>query len=153
MPSAAPAAKAALVAMLRTALAAESVQVTYGHPGLTVVEDLVAVMGVSCEQAPGPMRAGPRPRDETLRLTVVISCYRGGDQQEAASDRAFALLGLAEDALMSDPTLSGTVRWAQLESYDLAEADDPDLMAAGRIAEISAVVRAEARNEPTPPAP
>ncbi len=154
MPSAGLAAKSALFTTLATAFAtaAPDVAVTYGHPGLNPADDLVAVMGVTADQEPGPMRVGPRHREETLRLTVVVSTFRGGgpEVQPLATAQAYALLAELEDALATDPTLSGTVRWAQIESYELAEADDPDVLAAGRVAEISAVVMATARNVPTP---
>lgn len=152
MPSTGPTAKAALKSMLTSAYATAHprVLVSYGHPGSTVAEDIVAVTTVTAEQETATMRVGARPREERLRLTVVMSCYRGGTGQQAVTEQAFTLLAALEDALADDPTIGGTVRWAAVESYDLAEADDPDLMAAGRIAEISAVIAADARITPTP---
>lgn len=147
MASAAPAAKAALVSMMTTALSAQSVRVFYGHPGFIPDGDIVAVTNVIGEQEPGPLRAAPATREETLRLIVVVSCYRGGGTgaQQAATERAFALLALVESAIRTDVTLGGTVRMAQVESFELDEPDDPDILAKGRVAEISVVVRASQR--------
>ena len=156
MASAGKTAKAALHTMLAAAYAthAPAVQVSYGHPGPTVVEDLVAVTSVTAEQEPGPMRVGPRTREESLRIGVVISCYRGGgaDVQQTVTEQAYALLTILEDALAVDPTIAGTVRWGQVESYELTEADDPDVLARGRVTEITVTVQASARNVPDPPA-
>jgi len=154
MPSAGQPAKAALVSMLTTAYASAHPEVAVypGHPGPVDVADLVAVTSVAAQQEPGPMRVGARTREESLRITAVISCYRGGgvEVQPTVTAAAFTLLGVLEDAIADDPTLAGTVTWAQVESYDLAEADDPDILAAGRVSEISVVVQATARNTPTP---
>jgi len=51
-----------------------------------------------------------------------------------------------EDYLKTtDYTLAGTARLARVTSHDLAESDDPDLLALGRIAEVTAVVTVQVR--------
>jgi len=142
-----PTVKAALVAALTTAYAADSlVRVFYGHPGPARFDDMVAVMGVTSEQQHGPM-GGTRPREETLRVTVVLSCYTGGgtEVQQTVTERAFALLGSMETALRTDPTLAGTCRWAQIESYESVEVTDPDIIETGRVTEIFATVLVQTR--------
>lgn len=143
--SAAPAMKVALVSALQSAMPT-GVQVSYGHPGSTMVEDLVAVMGVIAEQEVTTL-ATTRPRAETLRITVVVSCYRGGgpEVQQIVTERAYALLAYVESSIRTDPTIGGTVWRSLLESADMVEADDPDVLAQGRVTEISAVINAAAR--------
>lgn len=147
--SAGPAVKSALVSALTTAYAVSdpTVLVTYGHPGVVVVPDIVAVMGVEAEQDPGPMRVSPATREERLSVSVVLSAYVGGGQeaQRTVTERAYALLAVLETALRADITLGGVCRKAQLTSYVLAEPDDPDTLALGRVAEIAAVVAVETR--------
>lgn len=145
--SAAPAVKAALFAMLNTAYAAEAVRVTYGHPGRPDDADIVAAMDVWGEQEWAAMRAGGATREESLLLSVALSCYVGGgpEAQQPATERAYALLAILETALRADPTLGGTVRSAGLLSHEMVEATSPEVLTRGRVTDISAIVRAVTR--------
>ena len=147
MASNAPAVKAALKALLTSAFAADpAVGVSYGHPGPDPRDDLIAVMGVTGEQEPGPMRPNPL-REERLRATVIVSCFVGGgpEAQQPATDRAYALLAAIETALRGDLTLGGLVRRADLVEHELVEDESEPPATPGRIAEISAVIATEAR--------
>ncbi len=146
MPSKAPAAKAAVYAACAS-LFSDPVQVVYGHPGTNQEDDIVAVRGVRSLQDVATMGTG-RAREETLEIEVVFSCYRGGGEeaQQVATERAYALLGLLEDHLQTtDYTLGGVVRLARVTESTLAESDDPDVLAMGRVAEIAATVTCQVR--------
>ena len=146
MPSKAPLVKAALLTVCQN-LYAQPVQVAYGHPGTDLEDDIVSVAGARSTQELATL-ATTRPREETLEVDVVFSCFRGGgpESQQVATERAYALLGQLEDHLKTtDYTLSGTARLARVTSHDLVESDDPDLLALGRISEITAVVTVQVR--------
>lgn len=146
MGSAAPAVKAALYARCQ-ALYADPVQVCYGHPGTDQEDDIVSVAGARSTQDVATMTPN-RPREESLDVDVVFSVYRGGgpESQQVATERAYALLALLEDYLKTtDYTLAGTVRLARVTSHVLAESDDPDVLAQGRVSEITATVTCQVR--------
>lgn len=146
MTSAAPTIKAALVAELQ-ALYAAPVVVSYGHPGADVEDDMVAVMDIRSTQEVATL-SPMRKREETLDVDVVISCFRGGgpEAQQVATERAYALLALLESWVQGDGyTIGGTVRLGLLSRYDLAEATDPDILALGRVAEITATLTCSVR--------
>ena len=89
-----------------------------------------------------------RPREETLTIDVVVSVYRGGgpDMEQVASDRAYELLGELElYARVTDTTIGGTVRNCALVSHESEGATDPEILAAGRLIEITAQFVAQAR--------
>lgn len=139
--------KAALVDMLRTAYAGETVAVSYGHPGRPLEADVVAAMGVYAEQGGATMRTGGGSREEELRLTVEISCFVGGgpEAQQPATERAYALLGTLEAALRADQSLGGTVREAEVLAHEMAEATQAEVLSRGRVTDVSVVIRAAVR--------
>lgn len=143
--SAAPTVKAALLAMIATAVG-DQVLTTYGHPGFSIPDDVVAVGNVRTNSEPGPISPARR-REESLELDFTISCYRGGgpEVQQTVTERAFALLGSIHSAIQTDPTIAGSCRVAAITRADMVEETDPDLIAAGRITEIVATVTASAR--------
>lgn len=146
MGSKAPTVKAALFAQLGS-LYSSPVQVCFGHPGTYLADDIVSVAGVRSRQDVSTM-SPQRTREEELDVDVVFSSYRGGgpEVQQVVTERAYALLALLEDYLKTtDYTLGGTVRLARVTSHDLAESDDPDVLAAGRVAEITATVTCQVR--------
>lgn len=155
MPSCAPAVMTALVDLIGATFAADpAVAVTEGHPGVNPLPDLIGVMGVAGTQEPSTMRVGPAAkREETLRVTVVVSCYVGGgpEAQPVVKARAYALLAAIEDAIRADITLGGLVRRAGLVEHELAMDiatyvdESGDEVPMGRVAEISAVIATEAR--------
>ena len=148
MASAVPTASAALVAMIGDALADQpEVLICYGHPGPTPAEDIVALMAAESTTEPTVMQIGPRPLDETLDLTVVVSCWRGGglEVQPAVTDRAYSLADVIDTTVRGDPTLRGSVWSAHVAAIVQAPVDDPELLATGRLAELSVTVHAQAR--------
>jgi len=125
----------------------DAVRVSFGHPGATTADDIIAFMDVSSVQEPAALGAR-RQRQETLELTVVVSCYRAGgaEQEKIASDRAYSLLGLlTQQVRVTDTTVGGTVLFCFLTSHQSDGATDPDMISVGRLIEISAVFTAEAR--------
>lgn len=148
--STASAFKAALVAACQSAYAAPTV-VTYGHHGEQSSSELVMVRGVNVEVDFGPM-SSLRAREETLTATVEIYVGSGGTDQQTVTERAYTLLGVLDDYLQdsgvtgsTQTTLGGAVRHAWLSGHDLEETDDPDDLARGRFARITATVTARAR--------
>jgi hypothetical protein len=68
------------------------------------------------------------------------------------TEAAYTILGSIEDYLQhsgnassTQITLGGVVREARVTSHELAETADPDDLALGRLAEITATVTAHAR--------
>lgn len=150
MGSSIPTLRAALVSVIETALAAETeVLVSYGHPGPVDAADIVAVMASEPDepQTIGPMRTTPHTREESVRTTVTVSCWRGGGRevQQTVTERAFTLVALIESALRADVTLSGTVRMAQVVGVALFDATDPETLANGRVSEVEMSIRTQAR--------
>lgn len=148
--SKAPVFKAALVTALNSLMPSGTL-VSYGHPGALSANDIVAVMNVTSNQDVATMSTN-RSREETLTADVLISSWRGGTNQQTVTEHAYALLGLLETYLQDSGvvaslqiTLGGIVREARVTSHQLAETADPDDLALGRIAEISAIVTAHVR--------
>lgn len=150
MSTAAPAFKAALYTACQTLYPAPAL-VTYGHPGAASADDMVALMNVTSDVEAGPL-SPQRRREETLTIEVVFSCWGGGVDQQTVTERAYSLLGDLEDYLTdtgvsasTQITLGGTVRDARVTGHTLAETEDPDDLALGRLAEITATVTARVR--------
>lgn len=150
MSTAAVAFKSALYTACQTLYPAPAL-VTYGHPGAASADDMIAVMNVTSEQEVGPM-SPQRRREETLSVEVVFSCWSGGADQQTVTERAYALLADLEDYLTdtgvtasTQITLGGAVRDCRVMGHELAETSDPDDMAMGRLAEITATVTARVR--------
>jgi len=148
--SVAPAFKAALYAACQTLYPAPAI-VAYGNPGAQSADDMVGVMNVSSVQDVATM-SNLRRREETLTVEVIFSCWRGGLDQKTVTERAYTMLGQLETYLQDSGvsssaqiTLGGVVREARVVAHELAETENPDDMAVGRIAEITAVVVAHAR--------
>lgn len=140
--SSAPTIKDALVALIAQTT---GVTTTYGHPGWGFLpDDVISVGEITATTEVGPI-APTRMRDETTEHTVIISCYRGGADQRRATTAAYALLGAIHTAIQADPRLGGVCRDATITGHTLAESSDPDMMAEGRVAEITLTIRAVAR--------
>lgn len=126
------------------------VQVAFGHPGTSMSDDIVAFMGVTTDQVEATM-ATNRSREETLSLTVIISCYAAGntDGDLTPSKRAFSLLGSLENYVRTTDTTLGLaangLRQCFLTSISTSAATDEAYLAAGRLVEIIAVFTAQAR--------
>lgn len=139
-----------LIGLIRASSAGDpSVKVTDGFPRFSVVNtDLIAVGGKAEPTASGEQTTaalGNRRREERYTIRVACSSSRGGDDQKAVRDRAFALMALVETGVRDDPTLGGAVMVAQIAgSIDLIQTDAetaPD----GVFAEVSFDVSVQAR--------
>ena len=143
--------KAAFVSAIQTLYAADdTILVTFGHPGPQVVNylDAIAFTDVQVEQEFATHSAANRPREETLRLTVLISSWRpgGADQEVVASAAAYGLLEAIERyARITDTTLGDTVRRCFLVSHTSTGETDPEAINKGRTIEIEATFEAKAR--------
>lgn len=146
MGSTAPQVKLALLAELE-ALYSAPVQVVYGPPGPDQEDDIVCVGNARSSQDLATM-SPQRRREETLDIDVIVSCYRGGgiESQQPVTERAYALLADLEDHLQgAGYDLGGVVRLARVTSHELVEAADPDVLAKGRVSEITATVTCHVR--------
>lgn len=123
------------------------VHVTYGAPGTLEPDDIVSILGISSVQENGPI-GGRRSRDETLIITISISCWRGGGQEmeRVTSERSFDLLRRIEEyCRVTDTTVGGTVWHCFLTGYDCEGFTDPQSIHEGRTTDITARFTAQAR--------
>lgn len=110
--STAPAFKAAFVTALAARAGLSGVLVSYGAPLPNPPREHVTLGDLSGEQefaALGAMR-----KYETYTLDVYVSVVREGSQQQACTERAFAIAAEIEDELRANPTMTGTVRVAEI---------------------------------------
>lgn len=124
----------------------EQVLVTYGAPANYSPPDIVSFLDLTAEQVMATM--GNRGREETLLITVSISCLVNGGQEAEllAAQRAYYLLRTIEYyARVTDTTIGGSVRHCFLERHTSSGQTDPALIAQGRVCEIVADFRAQAR--------
>jgi hypothetical protein len=131
--SAVPGAIAALLAILRAEPALAEVLIVDGPPVQDMADpDLIAVgWSTESDQAAAMTQdfnaAGARTRDEDFEITGSIDCWRGDHDVSTVRDRAFALLGVVENAIRASgpnptaPTLNGAVLWAHLTSSVLRQ--------------------------------
>jgi len=147
-PSAAKAAKSALVTVCRT-LWPEPVQVFYGPVGSYEPDDFAEILGVSFTEG-APRMAPLRKRWHEFTITGRLTCYRGGGDEvqqmvtEAALDMLAELADYLQDSGTSPSTqtsLGNVVQWARLSSFDLTEEDED--IADGRKAYIDFAVTGE----------
>lgn len=111
--STAPAFKNALHDALGARSGLSGVTVSYGAP-TGAPREFIALTDISGSQEFAAL--GALRKDETYVLTVFCSVLREGNQQQQATDRAFALAAEIEDELRGNVTMSGTVRVAELTS-------------------------------------
>lgn len=125
----------------------QEVLVTYGAPASYSPPDIVSFLDLSSDQSAATIGTA-RSREESLTLTVSISCVVNGGQEAEllAAQRAYALLRAIEYyARRTDTTIGGTVRHCFLERHTSSGQTDPSLMTQGRVCEIVADFRAQAR--------
>ena len=109
--------RAALLAALQARAGLSGVQLGYGMPPGSLQREHILFGLVDATQeyrALGTVR-----KFEDYTLTVFIGVSREGTDQQAADDRALALMAEVEEVLRADPTVSGTVLTAQVERYRL----------------------------------
>lgn len=122
--------------------------VSSGEPSQDVLYELVSIGTVTVGQAAATLSTN-RGREETLTCDVLLTVFRGGDddQQTDADQRVAQLLTLLEQQVhYEDTTLAGAVRECFLTSATLDSG--PGAMGdntRGRLAAINAVFTAKAR--------
>lgn len=139
--------KDAMVTAATTAINDADVMVCYGHPGTVQPDDIVSFGRVTSTQSPHTMSTN-RTRWNTLTIDVTISVYRtgGADQEQVAGDRAYELLNLIEEYVrVTDTTLGGLVLYCFCTSHESDGYTDPQVIAKGRLIEITATFTAESR--------
>ncbi|MFJ4974209.1 hypothetical protein ACIP6X_02460 [Streptomyces coeruleorubidus] len=124
--SAVPGAMAALVAILRAAPDLADVEILDGPPTVDMARSDVIAVGWSSEGEQAAQfaqtfnAAGARTRDEDFDIRCLIDVWHGGNDFAAVRQRAFAVLGVVENAIRASapdptaPTLNGAVLWAHL---------------------------------------
>lgn len=133
--------------MFRLDPAFEQVLVTFGAPANYSPPDIVSFLDLVADQSSATIGVG-RGREESIVLTISISCVVNGGQEAEllAAQRAYALLRAIEyHARRTDTTIGGTVRHCFLERHQSSGQTDPALIAQGRVCEIVADFRAQAR--------
>lgn len=80
--------------------------------------------GTSTDGVIIPEGYGVRPDREQFTVTCLVAVVNAAGNGKTARDRAFALLGLAADALTVDRTLGGIVMEAHVDSMALNQLQD-----------------------------
>lgn len=111
--STAPAFKAALYTALQARAGLSGVTISYGAP-LNAPREFIALADISGEQEFAAL--GALRKNETYTLDIYCSVLREGNQQQACTERCFELAAEIEDELRTNPTMSSTVRVAELRS-------------------------------------
>jgi hypothetical protein len=118
--STAPAFKAAFVTALAARAGLAGVLVSYGAPLPNPPREHVTLGDLSGSQEFAQL--GAMKKYETFTLDVYVSVVREGNQQKECTERAFQIAAEIEDELRTNPTMSGTVRVAEVASpFDLEE--------------------------------
>lgn len=109
--------RAALIALLQARAGLSGVQIGYGMPTGALQREHILLGLVEASQE---YRAiGTTRKFEDYTVTVHIGVVREGTNQQAADERALALLAEVEGALRTDPTVSNTVMTAEVSRYRL----------------------------------
>jgi len=139
--------RSALAALIVARLTADGVTDVvvgeYEPRGNVTREDRVWIGRARIDQEPLTMGGTSRLVAETVSLDVHVRAPRSGadeDDQKLAEQRAELIFKSVEDGLRADPTVGGTLMFAQVESFE----STPDYDESGAIGSIEAVVTAEA---------
>lgn len=103
--SAQPGAKAQLLTTLQAQDALSGVQITYGHPGKNLKDEIIMLGNMKGQQ--DTVGLGGGHRHETTQLDVIVEVVHKGWTQQQVTERAYVLMGHVEDAIRADQTLSG----------------------------------------------
>lgn len=115
--SSAPAAKAALLALLQADAGLSGVQVEYAHPGAAIQQESIFFNRTT--ENDSSVALGQRKRDEDYTLEVVVSVARDGNDPQGCEERCWALVAAIEDVVRANPDLSRTV--SKFALYDGAD--------------------------------
>lgn len=111
--STAPQVKAYLFTQLQTAITpvtGSSLLVCYDEPGPNEPDDIVSVGDVTTRTTTPLAMVGSGGAGwliEDYSIEVVVDCYRGGDDPQTVTERAWALIGQVETVVRNDPSLGG----------------------------------------------
>lgn len=127
---------AALIAAINTqsAVTSSTTQqapplVKKGAPGPNQPDDLIIVGElVSQRYTPDVFRGdgGSGWLQEDYTISVVVNCYRGGDNPDDALTRCEVLVNAVDDAVRNDPSLAGAVLIAYPSAHDYSVTWEPD---------------------------
>jgi hypothetical protein len=126
-----PRAKAALLDLLTSATwPGPAPTVSYGWP--REIDREVVMVGGTTDGEQEWVSFGPRRRDESYRIELVVQVLRPGFSQQQATERAFALLAVVEDVLRTTPDLGLGIELtvAELAAPRLREGPDSEGYAA-----------------------
>lgn len=129
MPSTIPAAKAAIMGLLETITwpltfpSDTTPEIHYGAPKEPSREDVILADVASSDQTWFTFGPSARGRQESYGLLLVIDVARPGDTQQEATERAFVLLAVIEEALAANPRLVGDQHVIKMSGPNLAEGD------------------------------
>lgn len=131
-----PAVKKQLYAIFTTAVATvpapapdqAGMLVQYGEPGPYQPDDIVSVGDVKRNVTPHNIvgTGGAGALNENYVVEYWVDVFRGGDQPEYVTERAYTILGALETAVRNDPSLGGLVQWAWPRTSEEASGWDPD---------------------------
>jgi len=105
--------KAALLTALTARAGLSGVTVSYGAP-TQGPREFIALSDISGTQEFAML--GKLRKDETYTLSVYCSVLREGNMQQTCTERCFELAAEIEDELRTNPTVTSTVRVAQLST-------------------------------------
>lgn len=132
---------------LADSLFADPVLVCWGHPGINLPDDIVGIRDATNEEVWAAL--GAQRKNEQLEQQVVVSCWSGGTDQKAVTQRAFGYLNTLDGGIRKptgDPTLGGLVSVASITRVQLTESNPLITdMAAGRVAELVVTISATKR--------
>lgn len=115
----------ALVALQATTLA--NVQVTYGFPAAHMQDEFIWLGDVTPSQQE-PVFLGRQSRNEDYTLELLVRVRRRTASQQTVTERAFAIAGVIETLLRTDPSVGNVVRTAIVTSMGLNELVSDDGM-------------------------
>ena len=119
--SATPVLKRELLTLLQARANLSAVLVTWGWPVGELPDEFLMLLDVDGSQT--TKTKGQHRREEEAALRVWISVLRGRGEQQAATERAYALAEELETQLRETPTVNSSVRSARIEGrYALREA-------------------------------
>jgi len=117
--------RAALVTAISARLATDGVSdvevFEYMPMGNATREDQIWLGRISVEQEPLSMGGTGRQVGETIRIDVSVRAPRYGSDQDdmkAAEQRAEAMWGSVENALRNDSSVSSTVMFTDIDSFE-----------------------------------
>lgn len=115
--SSVPALKANLATALQGRANLSAVQITYGAPLPNPSREYIWLADVEGDEAPAAL--GRNRHSEIYFLTVIIQAIREGQDQQAATERAYTFRDEIDTQLRSDVTVAGALGsgWAYVAGH------------------------------------